>query len=222
MFDNLFGWAGGLVNTLRSLAQHIFDYIKRTVIPFIIRRYQAIEAFLNKYLGPIVKRLQQIRAWYFKHIFPIQKAIIEIISRVRVALAVFRALGFQWAAKLDADLARLQGWVTASIQDILKPLNLMQSYLGLILDPGMILRKDFFHGSLFSSLAGLKRAVGFGSSAPLTAEQQQAQADDRSLLSTATPIAFRDAGGVVHLSPAFADVVAQQRAAAPDYFGGRQ
>jgi hypothetical protein len=222
MFDSFFGWIGGLLDTLHGFFSHVFNYLKRTVLPFIIRRYQAIEVFLNKHLGPIVRFLQRVRAWYFKHIFPIQHAILEVIARVRVALAVFRALGFKWAAKLDADLQKLQSWVTASIQDILKPLNLIQNYLALMLDPAMILRKDFFSGTLFSSLASLKRAVAFGNSAPLTAEQQQAQADDRSLLNPATPIAFRGVGGNVQLSDGFAAVVAAQRVAAPDYLAGRQ
>jgi len=222
VFDDLFGWLGSLLDTLKAFFSHVFEYLKRTVIPFIIRRYQAIEAFLNKYLGPIVRFIRKVRNWYFAHIFPIQHAILEVIARVRAALAVFRALGFKWAAKLDADLQKLQSWVTASIQDILKPLNTIQDYLSLMLDPAMILRKDFFAATLFSHLGALKRAVGFGSNAPLSAAQQQAQANDLGLLNPATPITYRDANNRVQLSDGFADVVNQQKAAIPAYLGGRQ
>jgi hypothetical protein len=209
VFDNLFGWAGSLLDTLRGLFSHIFDYIKRTVIPFIIRRYQAIEAHLNKYLGPVLRWVQRVRAWYFKHIFPIQHAILEVIARVRVALAIFRVLGFKWAAKLDADLQRLQSWVTASIQQIIGPLNLVQNYLSLMLDPAMILRKDFFTATLFSNLGPLKRAVGYGSNFPLTAEQQQRAEDNRALLDPAQPLATRNADGSYTYAPALAPMMGQ-------------
>lgn len=217
MFSDLFGWVGGLLSAIGSFFKHAYEWIVRHVIRTIVGVLTTAWGILNGILYPVVKFLKRLRNWYFKHIFPIQKAIIEVIARVRVALALLRLVGVKWAAKLDAELQKIQGYVTASIQDAVGTLNTVQSYLSLMLDPTMILRKDFFAASLFGSLAGVKRAAGFGSNAPLSASDAQAEQDDRGLLNPATPIISQDASGNLVYSEGFDTIRTNMGAAVPDY-----
>ena len=203
MFSDLFGWVGGLLSAIGNFFKHAYEWIVRHVIQQIIGVLRVAWDILNGILYPVVKFLRRIRAWYFKHIFPIQHAILEVISRVRVALSLLRLLGVKWAAKLDAELQKIQSYITQSIQDVVGTLNTMQSYLSLMLDPTMILRKDFFAATLFSSLGSLKRATSFGINAPLSATDAQTQQDNKALLDPAQPFAFTDSSGRLQTTPAF-------------------
>jgi hypothetical protein len=222
MFNNLFGWIGGLLSAIGNFFKHVYEWIVRHIIAQIIAKLTVVWNILNGILYPVVKFLRRIRAWYFKHIFPIQRAILEVISRVRLVLALLRLLHVKWAAKLDADLQRLAGYVTLSIQAVVTNLNTIDSYLSLMLDPGMILRKDFFAASLFSSLAGVKRAAGFGSNLPLSATDQQAEQDSGTLLYQRAPLATRDAEGNFVAVPAYENVLAESDASTAAYLKGLQ
>jgi hypothetical protein len=122
-----------------------------------------------------------LQKWYHDHILKWQLRIQDILSRIRVVLSLFRLLGFKWAAKLDADIKKIMDVVTLSIQDVTRTLNAISGVLGVILDPGMVIRAEFFHSSLFAALPALKRAAAYGSNTPLTASEidyaQQPAAD---------------------------------------------
>jgi hypothetical protein len=217
MFSGIINWLGGLLSAIGGFFKHLYEWVVRHIIVQIVGVLRTAWGILNGILYPVVKFLRRLRAWYFKHIFPIQRGILEVISRIRVALSLLRLLGVKWAAKLDADLQKIQSYVTASLQDVVGTLNTVQNYLGLMLDPGMILRKDFFAATLFSSLGSVKRAAGFGSNLPLSASDAQAEQDDKGLLNPATPIIMQDASGNLVYSPGFDTVRGNMNAALPDY-----
>jgi len=170
----------------------------------LLEDYKKIREWLIRTLGPVIRVVLRVRKWYLDHILPWQKLIIEIISRIRVTLQIFRLLGFKWAAKLDQELQRVQAWVTRSIMAVLKTLNTVTSILGAVIDPGMVLRRDFFLGTLFTSLAAVKRAVAFGANTPLTASEHQHRADRKGMLQNNPPIVTRRADGGYQSSPGFA------------------
>lgn len=223
----LWGWIKGIWKWLKGLPAHIknwlSDFWHNHLYPFLQSVYYIVDGIIRS-IRELAHRLNniilRIRKWYHDHIFKIQKAILDVLSAMRVSLALLRLLHVKWAAKLDADLAKIQGYVTLSITDVLKALNTISSYLGLIVDPGMVIRKDFFTATLFSSLAGLKRAVWFGGNTPLSASQQQAESDDKGLLNPATPPITADGHGGLTFSPAFASMDTNMRAAARDYVPG--
>lgn len=201
----------GFVRALSRIADVIGRYLRQFIVGRLIpllrtlaEDYKILRNWILRTLGPVIRIVQRIRQWYFVHILPWQKLIIEIISRVRVALQIFRLLGFKWAAKLDEELQRIQAWVTRSIVDVLKTLNTISSILEVIVDPGMILRKDFFLGTLFTNLAAIKRAVSFGANNPLTASEAQRVADRKAMLRTDAPIVTRNPAGGVTYSSGFA------------------
>src|SRR5438445_4122502 len=203
MFKGIKDWLGGALSAIGSFFKHAYEFIVRHVIQQIVGVLITAWDILNGILFPVVKFLRRIRAWYFKHIFPIQHAILEVIQRVRVALALLRLLGVKWAAKLDAELKKIEGWVSTSIQDVVGTLNTVQSYLALMLDPAMVLRRDFFGATLFSSLGAVKRAAFFGSNTPLAASDAQDESNDRNLLNPAAPFARTDADGHLVTLPAY-------------------
>jgi hypothetical protein len=205
-FQGIIDWLHGVLSAIAGFFTHIWKWLMKHIIRHLIAVLTAAYEILNNIVSQITRLLKIIRSWYFKHIFPIQHAILEVISRIRVALALLRLLGVKWAAKLDAELQKIQGYITQSIQDVIGTLNTMQSYLSLVVDPGMILRKDFFAASMFSSLGAMKRATGFGINTPLPAADEQRVLDNKALLDPAQPFARTDASGRLQTTPAFDEI----------------
>ena len=210
LFEYLYGFLITIVQYLVSFAQTVWHFVNYVIGPYIrefidkiVSILKTVKAFLYSILSPILRIINRIRTWYLIHILPWQKLIIEIVQRVRVALQILKLLGVNWAAKLDADLAKIQAWVTTSIQDVLRGLNTVSSTLGAILDPSMVLRKNFFAATLFSSLAGVKRAAGFGANNALNASQLDGQTKDATLLNPATPAASLNTDGSASFSDAY-------------------
>jgi hypothetical protein len=156
----LYNAVGAITNFLRKLLgiivggiAHIIQDILHGHLLTALHDIQKLFHDLHALFKPILDLIDRIMKWYTKHILPIQKAIIEVIQRMRVILELFRLLGAKWAAKLDADLQKIQSIVTTSIVDVVKTLNTLSTIIGLAVDPGMIFRRDFFGRTLWNSAA---------------------------------------------------------------------
>lgn len=191
---------------LYKLAVNVLFWLKYNVVEPLLNAYKSLHDFLARIFGPVLDWINRIQNWWTKYILPWQKLAIEIISRVRIALQLLKLLGVKWAAKLDADLAEIQAWVTTSIQDIQRTLNTLSTLLGVVLDPSMLMRRDFFLGTLFSNLGAVKRAVSYGNNTPLTPQQTSQQSADGRLLNPAAPIATIDAAGNVTFDPDYQSI----------------
>lgn len=231
-WTNLVLSAGFLYNATRSVMVFLDKLIKIVVegishvisdiihghLLAVLKDLQAMFHAIHDLFAPILKFIAQVQAWYIKYIYRYVKMVEDIISRIRVVLSLFRLLGIKWAAKLDADLARIQGYLTTALQAIVGTLNTVSTWLTLITDPAGIIRKDFFTGTLFSSLGAVKRAAYFGSNAALSASDQQAMDENHGLVSSRTGILTEHADGTVTLSNA-SKRMQEQSSAAVDYFG---
>jgi hypothetical protein len=101
----------------------------------------------------------------------------NVLSVIRVILSAFRLLGAKWAAKLDADIQKIQGYITSALQGIVGTLNQVSTWLNFALDPLGIVRRDFFNRSMFSNLLQTRNAINFGKDRFLTASEAQATQD---------------------------------------------
>lgn len=218
MFSNLFGWVGGLLSTLKRWFGDAYEWLRKHIIRHLVAVLTAAYGILENIVGIFIRILNTIRNWYFKHVFPIQKKILQVISVARVFLSLLRLLGVKWAAKLDADLQKIAGYVSASILYVVQTLNTLSSYMALVVDPGMILARPFLAASILSNLDLVKRAGAYGSNNPLSASDATAEANDKNLLNRTDPFAVRNADGSTSYLPAFQSIQANEAAAAPDYF----
>jgi len=199
--QNFWGWLDGVWEAIKSFFDDLWWNV---IVPFIEwcqRIIDDVTTWLEDFLDPLISILQAIDRWYTLYVRPILWDIIEVIQRVRVVLAAFRIMGFKWAAKLDADLTRIQSWVTTVATDIATTLNQISTILNLAIDPTMILRRDFFASSLFSSLGAVKRAVSYGMDRPSTPDEQQRIDAYSDAVSGKVPLVSFGADGVATYSP---------------------
>jgi hypothetical protein len=111
-------------------------------------------------------------------------------------------LGAQWAAKLDADIARIQGYITQFMQAIVGTLNQASTWLNFAVDPLGIMRRDFFNNTLMTSAAGLERALNIGKDRGLTASETANTDGDRAMLKGGAAVLTRNSDGSVTFSDA--------------------
>jgi hypothetical protein len=174
-----FGELGKIWDVLKSIGIGIALALYHVVIDYLLPILKKIIAAIkwihdkvNKALQPIIKWIKRIRDWYLKHIFPWQHLALQIISGIRVFIELLRLLHVKWAAKLDAELQKIQGYITESITAVLGPLNSALSILGLAVDPSLFFRRDMFGRTLWNSLGDVKKAAGYGSSRPIFPDEK--------------------------------------------------
>ena len=184
------------------------------IVPFIEKLQQILDdilTWLQNFLGPLLDVIAKIIFFVKHYIIPILGDVIEVIQRMRVILALFRILGLQWAAKLDADLALVQAYLTQVLQDVLATVNTITSLVGLVFDPAGIIRRDFFPGTLFASLGAVKRANGFGTDRASTpTENTQVTQYQHAALSGGPLVTNNPTGGYI-VDPAVAATEQQIR-----------
>jgi len=185
-------WAWGVLSEIGSIIKSIglaialalyhlwIDYLK-PILDRLLKWLKWLHDHLNKILKPIDGIIKKIRDWYVRHILKWQLLAVNILSALRLFLSLLSLLDVKWAKKLDADLAKIQAYVTQSIVDITTPLNQALGILGLAINPGMVFNPVVMSSSLWASLTDVKSVAGFGSQRPLYAseaqqEQQQKQA----------------------------------------------
>lgn len=199
MWSAIYNWLVGFFNTVSTFLYHVILDIIHGDFRALVNDYKIFKQAMQQLFGPFVKALQWLRDHYYQYIYPWVFAIEDLLSRIRVVLAVFRILGFKWAAKLDADITAIQAWVTKVNQTIVGTLNEITTILQLVIDPSGIIRRDFFAGTLFGSLAAIKRAAGAGMDRATTPTDQAFTDAGNNEVSGAVPAAvYTRAGGVVY------------------------
>ena len=194
---------------LKKMLQIIFDALKHIISDILhghllnaLQDIQKLFHSLQDLFQPILKFIAKVRGWYYKYIFKYVKLVQNILSAVRVILSAFRLLGAKWAAKLDADIQRIQSYITATMQAIVGTLNQATTWLNFALDPLGIVRRDFFSRSMFGSLLQTRNAINFGKDRYLTASEAQNTQEDRSFAKGGAAVLTRNADGSVAFSDA--------------------
>lgn len=209
-------------NVLRTLIEglaHIISDILHGHLLQALKDIQKLFHDLHDIFKPILDFIDKLRCWYYKYIYKWIKLVEDILSTVRVILAAFRILGFKWAAKLDADIAKIQGYLSKFNQVIVGTLNSVSTWMNFALDPFGIIRRDFFSASVFSQLGITRRAGTFGGDRYLTASEAANTDGDRAMIGGGAAVLTRNTDGSVTYSDASKRINDGFDAAWKDYGG---
>jgi len=189
VFQFLYNALVAIVNVLIKAVQVVvrgFVHFFTTILPNFIKRlfddYLDLKAKITAWLQPVLRILLRIRQLFNQYVHAPLLRTINLIQHIRQFLVIFRLLGFKWAARLDNYLTKLEQQLVQNVLVIQSWINLAISVLDLIIDPSMILRKNFLLASLLSFLGAVKRVFFFGANrTPSTDETTQAKQDSGSL-----------------------------------------
>lgn len=170
----VFNWNFSTFLSVGKFFQNIWtNYIKIGLL-WVMKEIGKLWSFLHRILDPILKWLVKLRHWYDTHILKVLMKQIQMIQKVRQFLVLLRIFHVKWAQKLDDLLASMQGKITYSIEVVRGTLNQIISWIALVTDPSMIIRRNTLGAWLLSHLGGLKRIVGYGDGRPITSAEQAA------------------------------------------------
>lgn len=134
------------------------DFLKRFWF-WLVEKYRALLLWLKTHLEPIIRVLRRIRLWLDEFWRKYVRPVLNLISRIRRTLTIFRIFNVKWAKALDNKLARIQGKISEAFNRVRSELNSIINLLNLTLDPAGLIRSTVLGGSIARALADLWEAI---------------------------------------------------------------
>jgi len=194
---------------MRKLAMTIIDGLTHIISDILhghllqaLKDIQALFHALHDLFKPILDFLQKLHDWFYKYVYKWIRLVQDILSTIRVILSIFQFLGAKWAAKLDADIQKIQSFLTTGLQLITGTLNQVSTWLNFALNPFGLISNAVWKGTAFTSLTTQIRSTVFGQNRALSASEQQNVVDDRNMIAGGAAILTRNQDGSVTYSAA--------------------
>jgi hypothetical protein len=164
----------------------LWDSVIKGGLTKIVSTFFKVRQWLSNLFAPIIKWIKIIRAWYDAYFNQFVKPVLKIIRQMRQVLQVFRLLGFKWAARLDADLARIENKIVSAYVTLRAYLNVATSWIQLIVDPTGILRRNPLFAAIIRSAPELQNALDRATQHTLTPAETDAQHRAKTWYTTAS------------------------------------
>lgn len=148
-----------IVGDIGSLLNTLWNKVIKGVLVKIIGTFLKVRQWLSNLLAPVLKIIKQIRAWYDQYFNQFVRPVLRVIRQLRQVLQIFRLLGFKWAARLDADLARIENKIVSAYVTLRGYLNVATSWIQLVVDPLGILRRNPLFAALVRSAPELRNLM---------------------------------------------------------------
>jgi hypothetical protein len=95
---------------------------------------------LNAWLAPLRQLMAAYQQWIHQLYSVYLAPILNFLQNMRKVLAVFRAMGFKWAAKLDNYIAGIEGKIIGAFDKVVAAINRHADILYLLTSPLGFLR----------------------------------------------------------------------------------
>jgi len=220
LYAALVAIANALVTGIKLIARgfaHVISDIVHGRFLHLFQDYLDLKAKLTAWLAPVLRILHRIKAIFDKFVLAPLLRYINLIQQMRKFLVVFRILGFKWAKKLDAQLADMERRVVQNVLVLESWINFAISAVSLIMDPSLIMRKNFLLASLLSFLGAVKRVVFFGWNRTPTADETKQMQQGRQLLAPKTQLLVSGPVKGAQYDPAVQAMLRNMDAAIVDY-----
>lgn len=147
-----------VVGILRKGFGELLDGLKNTfgaVDRWLGNLYCTFRDFLGRIeaiLDPIIQFVRKVQAWFNLVWKRVVQPVLNVIQRIRKVLAIFKFFHLKWAAKLDSDLAWLEGKITKAFLTVRQWVNLVGSWVNFLVDPTGALKMFPLVAGFFAAL----------------------------------------------------------------------
>jgi hypothetical protein len=162
-----------IFNDIKNAFKWLWDNVVKVGLTKIVSTFLKVRQWLSNLLAPVLKWIKQIRAWYDQYFNQFVKPMLKVLRQIRQVLQVFKLLGFKWAARLDADIARIENKIVSAYVTLRGYLNIATSWIQLIVDPLGILRRNPLFAAIIRSAPELRNLMDWATVHP----QSQAEVD---------------------------------------------
>lgn len=170
----------GITNDIGKFFRNIWDQFFKVLLLKLLALYQRLRKWLHDVLQPILDWIKKFRAWFDKYFNQYVRPLLKVLRLIRQVLTIFRLLGFKWAARLDADIARVEQAITKVYTTIRAYINEVITWVQLIVDPLGILRRNPLFAALINSAKEMENIRLQATQRPLLASEQATADRNRS------------------------------------------
>lgn len=132
--------ARAIGKALVFLGSLLFNLV-RPLINLLGKILEKLADIYFKYLRPIINAIQKIRARILKIYDHYLRPVLLIFQKVHQVLTILKLFHLKFAAKLDAELMKLEAKLTLPMYQLLRYLNLVGNMLNLVFDSTLIMRR---------------------------------------------------------------------------------
>ncbi len=149
----------------------LWDNVVKAGLTKVVGTFLKVRAWLTNLFAPLLKWIKILRAWYDQYFNQFVKPLLKILRQIRQVLQIFKLLGFKWAARLDADIARIENKIVALYVTLRQYLNIATSWIQLIVDPLGILRRNPLFAAIIRSAPELQNLLDRATQRTLTNDE---------------------------------------------------
>lgn len=157
--NNAFGAVSEITGKIKNVLDSIWKGVIVAAIKKLLDAYSKLRDLLTKIFAPVLRYLHQLRVIYDQYFNRFVKPLLNLLHKVRQFLQIFRLLGFKWAARLDADIARIENKIVAAYSTLRAYLNIATTWIQLIVDPTGILRRNPLFAAIIRSAPELRNLM---------------------------------------------------------------
>lgn len=132
--------ARAIGKALVFLGSLLFNLV-RPLINLLGKILEKLADIYFKYLKPIINAIQKIRARILKIYDHYLRPVLLIFQKVHQVLTILKLFHLKFAAKLDAELMKLEQKLTLPMYQLLHYLNLVGNMLNLVFDATLVMRR---------------------------------------------------------------------------------
>ena len=130
--------------------------------------YDRLRKWLDEIFGPVLRVLRLIRSRFLAIYSKFIRPILDLIGIGRRVLSVFQSFGWEWARKLDAQLAALQSRIDAPFRLVLAKINEVINLVNRVVTADGLFQRLALIRSIERDLRQVNRALVNWRSVPLT------------------------------------------------------
>ena len=154
----------GLLGGVRRLIAKVFGPLY-TMLRNLVNKVRNI---LTKIFGPILDFLDEVRKHIRDFYTYIVRPILDVIAITRAFLGVLAHFDVEWAKKIDAKLAELEGYIALPFEWLTQQLNRIENAIDRILTFDGLFQRVTLLASLMRDGAGVANIVWKTSHQPLS------------------------------------------------------
>jgi hypothetical protein len=118
-----------------------------------------VHDWLDRHLGPLLKKVNDLRKKIYGYWKRFVRPVLDFIDALRGVLRVLAALHVPFAKKLDAELGRIEGWITRVFTEIFQRLNEVSDWLDRIIGLDGLFKRLTLLRSLVANIGNVWSAL---------------------------------------------------------------
>jgi PAS domain-containing protein len=160
-FVNVGGWLKGFYQT-----------VLRPAVSSLYKWFGRLKSFLENTFGPVLRFLESVRNHILKFYEKWIRPIFDTIAIARRVLQIFDKLGFEWARKLDRQLADLEERIYRPIRLALQHINQLTVWVNRIMTLDGLIQRITLIASLVRDVQLTTNLWWNAQSTPLTGAER--------------------------------------------------